>query len=146
MLRQGQATSSSRYSKAAPHFKFYISRSACPTHFNGLTLPTSRPFHLNHLATRETAKMTELSFAKSFLTTLDAKPSKISAEHVEDPKTYPARGAVRPSFPSLLPCPFPYPPNQTNKHPNSTSSPKPLSPSPKRSVSHQAPNSPSPSP
>ncbi|KAE9371986.1 hypothetical protein N431DRAFT_456743 [Stipitochalara longipes BDJ] len=37
--------------------------------------------------------MTDLAFARSFLATLDAKPSKISPEHVEDPRTYPARGA-----------------------------------------------------
>lgn len=38
--------------------------------------------------------MTELSFAKSFLTTLDSKPSKLTADHVEDAKSYPARNAV----------------------------------------------------
>ncbi|KAK2624206.1 hypothetical protein QTJ16_006156 [Diplocarpon rosae] len=37
--------------------------------------------------------MTELSFAQTFLTTLDSKPNKITADHVEDPKTYPARSA-----------------------------------------------------
>ncbi|KAJ1327945.1 Blt1 N-terminal domain-containing protein [Microdochium nivale] len=37
--------------------------------------------------------MTEVSFARSFLSALDARPIKISADHVEDPKTYPARGA-----------------------------------------------------
>ncbi|CAL3966866.1 hypothetical protein PZA11_003339 [Diplocarpon coronariae] len=37
--------------------------------------------------------MTELSFAKSFLTTLDTRPNKLTADHVEDPKTYPARSA-----------------------------------------------------
>ncbi|KAI1007611.1 hypothetical protein K3495_g615 [Podosphaera aphanis] len=35
--------------------------------------------------------MTELSFAKSFLTTLDSYPSSLSADHVETPKNYPAR-------------------------------------------------------
>lgn len=39
--------------------------------------------------------MTELSFAKTFLTTLDSKPTKLSEDHVEDPKNYPGRGAVR---------------------------------------------------
>ncbi|KAE8440850.1 hypothetical protein EG329_006393 [Mollisiaceae sp. DMI_Dod_QoI] len=44
--------------------------------------------------------MTELSFAKTFLTTLDSRPSKITADHVEDPKTYPARGAyILPKLP-----------------------------------------------
>ncbi|KAI0181897.1 cell-cycle control medial ring component-domain-containing protein [Hypoxylon sp. FL1284] len=37
--------------------------------------------------------MTEVSFAKSFLTALDQRPFKLSAEHVEDPKSYAARGA-----------------------------------------------------
>ncbi|PVH80963.1 hypothetical protein DL98DRAFT_515091 [Cadophora sp. DSE1049] len=37
--------------------------------------------------------MTELSFAKSFLTTLDSRPTKITADHVEDPKNYPAHSA-----------------------------------------------------
>ncbi|KAI2617492.1 cell-cycle control medial ring component-domain-containing protein [Hypoxylon sp. NC1633] len=35
--------------------------------------------------------MTEVSFAKSFLSALDSRPVKLSAEHVEDPKTYAAR-------------------------------------------------------
>ncbi|KAF4629554.1 hypothetical protein G7Y89_g8590 [Cudoniella acicularis] len=37
--------------------------------------------------------MTELSFAKSFLTTLDNRPNKLSPTHFEDPKSYPARSA-----------------------------------------------------
>jgi len=45
-------------------------------------------------------KMTELSFARSFLASLDSRPTRLSAEHVEDPRSYPARGAVRiSSFP-----------------------------------------------
>jgi len=48
--------------------------------------------------------MTELSFAKSFLTTLDSRPTKISAGHVEDPKTYPPRPAfILPRMPHPLP-------------------------------------------
>lgn len=38
--------------------------------------------------------MTEVSFAKSFLTMLDSRPIKLSGEHVEDPRSYPARSAV----------------------------------------------------
>ncbi|CAJ2510949.1 Uu.00g065740.m01.CDS01 [Anthostomella pinea] len=38
--------------------------------------------------------MTEVSFAKSFLAALDARPIKLSPDHVEDPKSY-QRGAVR---------------------------------------------------
>lgn len=35
--------------------------------------------------------MTEVTFARSFLTALDSRPQKLSADHVEDPKSYPAR-------------------------------------------------------
>ncbi|KAL1854889.1 hypothetical protein Daus18300_011307 [Diaporthe australafricana] len=35
--------------------------------------------------------MTEVIFARSFLTALDSRPQKLSADHVEDPKGYPAR-------------------------------------------------------
>ncbi|KAG9241307.1 cell-cycle control medial ring component-domain-containing protein [Calycina marina] len=37
--------------------------------------------------------MTELTFARQFLQTLDSKPAKLSPDHVEDPRNYPARGA-----------------------------------------------------
>lgn len=39
--------------------------------------------------------MTEVSFAKSFLSALDSRPQKLSPDHVEDPKSYPARPPVR---------------------------------------------------
>ncbi|CZR53701.1 uncharacterized protein PAC_03581 [Phialocephala subalpina] len=46
---------------------------------------------------------TELSFAKTFLTTLDSRPTKISADHVEDPKTYPSRSAyILPKLPKPM--------------------------------------------
>ncbi|KAG8160528.1 hypothetical protein KVR01_010064 [Diaporthe batatas] len=35
--------------------------------------------------------MTEVTFARSFLAALDSRPPKLSADHVEDPKSYPAR-------------------------------------------------------
>lgn len=35
--------------------------------------------------------MTEVIFARTFLTALDSRPQKLSADHVEDPKSYPAR-------------------------------------------------------
>ncbi|KAI7774683.1 hypothetical protein LA080_007990 [Diaporthe eres] len=35
--------------------------------------------------------MTEVIFARSFLSALDSRPQKLSADHVEDPKSYPAR-------------------------------------------------------
>lgn len=38
--------------------------------------------------------MTELAFAKSFLTSLDGRPNKLGPDHIEDPRTYPARSAV----------------------------------------------------
>ena len=41
--------------------------------------------------------MSEVSFAKTFLAALDARPSKLSADHVEDPRNYPSRTPV--SFP-----------------------------------------------
>ncbi|RYP68808.1 hypothetical protein DL771_006426 [Monosporascus sp. 5C6A] len=37
--------------------------------------------------------MTEVSFAQSFLAMLDSRPVKLSPEHVEDPRNYPARSA-----------------------------------------------------
>lgn len=39
--------------------------------------------------------MTEVAFAKSFLAALDSRPQKLSPDHVEDPKSYPARPPVR---------------------------------------------------
>ncbi|KAL3421290.1 hypothetical protein PVAG01_07735 [Phlyctema vagabunda] len=38
--------------------------------------------------------MTELSFAQSFLATLDSKPTKLPADYVENPRNYPARSAT----------------------------------------------------
>ncbi|POS73037.1 hypothetical protein DHEL01_v208565 [Diaporthe helianthi] len=35
--------------------------------------------------------MTEVTFARSFLTALDSRPPKLSGDHVEDAKSYPAR-------------------------------------------------------
>ncbi|KAK7430579.1 hypothetical protein QQZ08_002871 [Neonectria magnoliae] len=35
--------------------------------------------------------MAEVAFAKTFLSSLDSRPVKLSADHVEDPKTFPAR-------------------------------------------------------
>ncbi|KAK9781131.1 putative Cell-cycle control medial ring component-domain-containing protein [Seiridium cardinale] len=55
------------------------------------TLYSSYPFP--HYTARELANMTEVSFAKQFLATLDARPVKLSPDHVEDPKGYPARNA-----------------------------------------------------
>ncbi|EAA27260.3 hypothetical protein GE21DRAFT_3405 [Neurospora crassa] len=47
---------------------------------------------------------TEVAFAKTFLAILDTKPTKISADHVEDPRTYPASTPfILPHHPSLRP-------------------------------------------
>ncbi|KAL1884351.1 hypothetical protein VTK73DRAFT_45 [Phialemonium thermophilum] len=35
--------------------------------------------------------MTEVSFAKSFLAAVDSRPTRLTADHVEDPRSYPAR-------------------------------------------------------
>ncbi|CCU80803.1 unnamed protein product [Blumeria hordei] len=40
--------------------------------------------------------MTELSFAKSFLTSLESRPTKLSADHVENPKCYTSRPVFNP--------------------------------------------------
>ncbi|KAF2091123.1 hypothetical protein K490DRAFT_6285, partial [Saccharata proteae CBS 121410] len=45
--------------------------------------------------------MTELSFAKQFLTALDSRPQKLSSDHVVDPKTYAAQPAfILPRMPN----------------------------------------------
>lgn len=66
---------------------------------------------------------TEIAFAKSFLALLDTKPTKITPDHVEDPRGYPSSSPVCPSSsPTILPLrPLPplhspqQPPPQTNK-------------------------------
>lgn len=46
--------------------------------------------------------MTELSFAKSFLSTLDSRTIKLQSDYVADPKTIEFKGPVRPFlYPSL---------------------------------------------
>ncbi|KAH6645972.1 cell-cycle control medial ring component-domain-containing protein [Truncatella angustata] len=55
------------------------------------TLYSSYPFP--HHTARQLANMTEVTFAKQFLATLDARPVKLSPDHVEDPRGYPARNA-----------------------------------------------------
>ncbi|KAI0850119.1 cell-cycle control medial ring component-domain-containing protein [Daldinia vernicosa] len=47
--------------------------------------------------------MTEVSFARSFLAVLETRPIKLSADHVEDPKSYAARGAyILPKMPKPM--------------------------------------------
>lgn len=38
--------------------------------------------------------MSEISFAKSFLATLDKRAVKLSSDHVADPRKYPAQSPV----------------------------------------------------
>lgn len=44
--------------------------------------------------------MAEASFAKTFLATLDSRPVKLSASHVEDARKYPAHPPVSPPLPN----------------------------------------------
>jgi len=45
--------------------------------------------------------MNELAFARQFLAALDTRPTKLSSDHVADPRSYPAQGAYTlPKFPS----------------------------------------------
>lgn len=51
--------------------------------------------------------MAEVLFARTFLATLDSRPIKLPADHVEDPRNYPARQPVSPFFPPICaPPPF----------------------------------------
>ncbi|EGZ70743.1 hypothetical protein NEUTE2DRAFT_92396 [Neurospora tetrasperma FGSC 2509] len=62
---------------------------------------------------------TEVAFAKTFLAILDTKPTKISADHVEDPRTYPASTPfILPHHPSLRP--FRKPSSRPTPAPGST--------------------------
>ncbi|KHO02052.1 Ubiquitin supergroup [Metarhizium album ARSEF 1941] len=45
------------------------------------------------------ATMAEAAFAKTFLSSLDSRPIKLSPDHVEDAKSFPPRPPVRPSLP-----------------------------------------------
>ncbi|KAI9704693.1 MAG: hypothetical protein M1820_005441 [Bogoriella megaspora] len=54
---------------------------------------------------KETA-INEISFAKQFLTSLDQKPTKLSADHVEDARKLPAQPAyILPKHPTPMPPP-----------------------------------------
>ncbi|KUI73574.1 hypothetical protein VM1G_09274 [Cytospora mali] len=47
--------------------------------------------------------MSEVTFAKSFLAALDSRSQKLSADHVEDPKNYPARPPyILPKMPKAM--------------------------------------------
>ncbi|KAK1832739.1 cell-cycle control medial ring component [Podospora conica] len=69
------------------------------------------------------ASSTEIAFAKSFLSLLDSKPTKIAPDHIEDPHNYP------PSSPYTLPrLPSQRPPARRPRNPSglgSASTPAP---------------------
>ncbi|KAF1851039.1 uncharacterized protein K460DRAFT_328564 [Cucurbitaria berberidis CBS 394.84] len=58
--------------------------------------------------------MSELAFCKSFLSALDARPAKLSSDHIADARQYPAQGAY--TLPRL-----PHPPHPSRPNPQSTS-------------------------
>ncbi|KAL8712735.1 MAG: hypothetical protein Q9220_002943 [cf. Caloplaca sp. 1 TL-2023] len=65
--------------------------------------------------------MSELSFAKSFLSTLDARPIKLQPDHVADLKTLELKGAYTlPRYPS---SPTMIPPSSTPNAPATSTSP-----------------------
>ncbi|PTB56848.1 hypothetical protein M431DRAFT_41100, partial [Trichoderma harzianum CBS 226.95] len=47
--------------------------------------------------------MAEVAFAKTFLTSLDSRPIKLSPDHIEDPKTFPPRPPyILPRMPTAM--------------------------------------------
>ncbi|KYK55771.1 Ubiquitin supergroup [Drechmeria coniospora] len=57
--------------------------------------------------------MAEVAFAKTFLSTLDARPSRLSADHVESPRNYPGRPAyILPRMPKAMSQPTNLAPGQ----------------------------------
>src|SRR5436305_9576631 len=60
------------------------------------------------------ADMSELSFAKTFLTTLDAKTTRYSADHVFDPKTFETRIPVCVPQPLCMPSSLPVSPTNVS--------------------------------
>ncbi|KAL5121678.1 hypothetical protein ACEQ8H_000365 [Pleosporales sp. CAS-2024a] len=61
--------------------------------------------------------MAELAFCKSFLAALDARPAKLSSDHMADARQYPAQAAY--TLPRL-----PHPPHPARPHPRAPSSSK----------------------
>ncbi|KAL8894420.1 MAG: hypothetical protein Q9207_008504, partial [Kuettlingeria erythrocarpa] len=64
---------------------------APPSRFTTNPLPPPPTLHLNHNPPAS-RKMSELSFAKSFLSTLDNRPIKLPADHAADLKTLELKG------------------------------------------------------
>lgn len=76
--------------------------------------------------------MSELTFCKTFLTALDARPVKLSSDHIADARQYPDGAVVRTAPSPSLPTP-------TNTHaqfvlPKLPSPPRPARPNPKTST------------
>ncbi|KAL8757685.1 MAG: hypothetical protein Q9184_004146 [Pyrenodesmia sp. 2 TL-2023] len=109
------------YDVTPPHTR-QASTSAHPTKLLYLSKLHHNPSHPRSSAPPPTlrlkhapvSKMTELSFAKSFLSTLDNRPVKLPADHVADLKTLELKGPVclphtflsLTSFPPFSPLPF----------------------------------------
>ncbi|KAH5832372.1 hypothetical protein HBI96_013270 [Parastagonospora nodorum] len=75
--------------------------------------------------------MSELAFCKSFLTALDARPAKLSSDHIADARQYPAQGAyILPRLPPPPPPTRPLPKNAASSSSSSslTISLKPMKP------------------
>ena len=79
---------------------------------------------------KKSAKMSEVAFIKSFLSSLDSRPIKLRADYVLDEERVGPRVPVRPSHPAPLPPLFPIPSHLDPHNPinltiktNSTSSP-----------------------
>ncbi|EDU40662.1 conserved hypothetical protein [Pyrenophora tritici-repentis Pt-1C-BFP] len=64
--------------------------------------------------------MSELSFCKSFLSALDARPAKLSSDHIADARQYPAQGAY--TLPRLQHPPHPQRPNPKTSTDNGSTS------------------------
>ncbi|KAF7559730.1 hypothetical protein G7046_g4438 [Stylonectria norvegica] len=57
--------------------------------------------------------MSEVAFARTFLSSLDSRPAKLSADHVEDPKQFPARPPyILPRMPKPMSKPIKLAPGQ----------------------------------
>ncbi|KAK4101010.1 hypothetical protein N658DRAFT_449894, partial [Parathielavia hyrcaniae] len=73
---------------------------------------------------------TEVTFAKTFLTLLDSKPSKLSPDHIEDPRSYPGTSPyILPRHPSCKPFSTSSLPTTSSSSSPSSSSPSSSSPS-----------------
>ncbi|KAG9195932.1 hypothetical protein G6011_01053 [Alternaria panax] len=71
--------------------------------------------------------MSELAFCKSFLSALDARPAKLSSDHIADARQYPAQGAY--TLPRLPHPPHPQRPNPKPVAQSDASTPSSSSPS-----------------